>query len=104
METAAAFGRNRPSFLLRLTTSVQTRKTKEGKADDRAFSSRVLKDHAPLGSPWRGRRGLRRSANPWNLFKKSVPVLAGSVAYDKGRMLWSRPSGYRSWLHHLLVL
>lgn len=61
---------------------------KEGKADYRAFSSRVLKDHAPLGSPWRG-QGLRRSANPWNLFKKSVPVLAGSVAYDKGRMLWS---------------
>lgn len=67
METAAAFGRNRPSFLLRLTTSVQTRKTKEGKADDRAFSSRVLKDHAPLGSPWRGRAGAQEVCKPLEL-------------------------------------
>lgn len=51
MATAAAFGRNRPSLLLLLKTTVQTHKMKEGKADYRAFSRRALKDHAPLGSP-----------------------------------------------------
>lgn len=74
---------------------------KEGEADYRAFSRRVLKDDAPLGSPWRRGGLLRRSANPWNLFKKS---LSGSVTCDEDHMLWSWLSGYKSWLHHLLSL
>lgn len=78
-----------PPFFCFLQPVYRRPKTKEGKADYRAFSRRVLEDHPPLGSPWRGAEGLRRSANPWNLFEKSMSVLAGSVIDDKDPMLWS---------------
>ena len=72
METAVAFGRNRSSFLLLLTTRVQTGKRK---ADYRAFSRRVSKDHTPLGRPWRGVGGSAGLQTPGTYFKIHVCVV-----------------------------
>lgn len=103
METAVAVGRNGLPFLCFLQSLYRPSKWRRKKGDWRSFSWKTLNLETNTRRLSMG--GPQEVCESLELMKKSICLCWQTVwDNDEEYRLWSWLSGYKSWLHHLLVL